>query len=387
MRPSVRETIVTDRFAFAIPSSPEEIRGAFAARFPEQRPGLARFFALLSGESVAQPPATLAAILASCGVVGDCAFLIEALLGNLGLPAHRVDGPTALAFFREFLLDGGYYPVGGMGSLVETLAERIRAIGGTVRTGCAAAAFAGTGDTVEAVRFHDGSECRAEAFVSAMSARTTYAMAPATGAAIERQRELGRLSLAPSAFMVFLGLGRRLDELTPHAGHILSLPEARMDAVYRTLDDDRLLLAREGYVYVIAPSRLDASAAPPGGESICLFVLAPWRSRAFWESRRREMADALVARAERVIPGLSSCIRVAESSTPGTIERWTGNDAGAIYGWEAVPGQGGAARLSPLTPWGNLFLAGHWTRPGSGISAAASSGHLAARTVRRHLAE
>ena len=138
---------------------------------------------------------------------------------------------------------------------------------------------------------------------------------------------------------------------------------------------------------MIAPSRIDPSAAPPGGESLCLFVLAPWRSPGFWEAHRREMTDALVARAERVLPGLTACIRVAESSTPQTIERWTGNDDGAIYGWESIPGQGGAARLSPLTPWSNLYLAGHWTRPGSGISAAAYSGHLAARTVRRHLAE
>jgi prolycopene isomerase len=198
---------------------------------------------------------------------------------------------------------------------------------------------------------------------------------------------MARMTLAPSAFMVFLGLDRRLDELTPHAGHILSIPGGGMREVYATLADDRLLLAPEGYVYAIVPSRVDPSAAPPGGESVCLFVLAPWRTPAFWEAHRREMTDALVARAERVLPGLAACIRVSESSTPQTIERWTGNDAGAIYGWESVPGQSGASRLSPLTPWRNLFLAGHWTRPGSGVSAAAYSGHLAARTVRRHLAE
>ncbi|HEY5999050.1 MAG TPA: FAD-dependent oxidoreductase, partial [bacterium] len=203
----------------------------------------------------------------------------------------------------------------------------------------------------------------------------------------ERLRETAAMTLAPSAFMVFLGIDRRLDELTPHAGHILSLPEGDMGEVYATLADNRRLLSPEGYVYVIVPSRLDPTAAPDGGESLCLFVLAPWRTPAFWEAHRQEMTDALVARAERIIPGIGASIRHAESSTPATIERWTGNDEGAIYGWEAIPGQGGTSRLSPLTPWGNLFLAGHWTRPGSGVSAAACSGHLAARAVRRHLAE
>jgi len=387
LRPPIRETVVTDRFSFALPAEPEAIRASFAERFPDQRTALERLFALLAGGSGERPPATLAAVLAACGLGGDCAFLLEALLGNLGLPAARVDGATALSFFREFLLDGGYYPAGGMGALAASLAQRISASGGTVSCRREAGAFAGGGDEIEAVRFDDGGECRAAAFVSAMSARRTYAMAPPLAAAAERRRELDRLSLAPSAFMVFLGLGRRLDELTPHAGHILSLPEGEMGAVYRTLADDRLLLAPEGYVYVIAPSRIDPTAAPPGGESLCLFALAPWRSPGFWEAHRREMTDALVARAERVLPGLSACIRVAESSTPQSIERWTGNDGGAIYGWEAIPGQSGASRLSPLTPWRNLFLAGHWTRPGSGVCAAAYSGHMAARTVRRHLAE
>ena len=246
LRTPVRETIVTDRFAFALPADPLEIRAAFAARFPDQAAPLDRLFALVAGEAGVRPPATLAGILSLCGVGGDCAFLLEALLGNLGLPAARVDGPTALSFFREFLLDGGYYPAGGMGALAAALAERIRARGGELRLGAEVQSFDGAGDTVEAVRFSDGSECRASTFVSAMSARRTYALAPPLAAASERQRELDRLSLAPSAFMVFLGLDRRLDELTPHAGHLLSLPEGEMGAVYRTLDDDRLLLAPAG---------------------------------------------------------------------------------------------------------------------------------------------
>ena len=125
LRAAVRETVVTDRFAFALPAEAGAIREAFAARFPGQRAALDAFFALLGGDAGEQPPATLAAVLEACGLRGDAAFLLEALLGNLGLPADRVDGATALSFFREFLLDGGWYPPAAWGRSPPSLAARV----------------------------------------------------------------------------------------------------------------------------------------------------------------------------------------------------------------------------------------------------------------------
>lgn len=385
VRSAIRETVVADRFSFALPSAPEEIREAFSASFPRDRDALDRLFSLARERTAIPAGTSFADLLAQCGLRGSPALLLESLLGNLGVPAAKADGPTALAFLHEFLFDGGYYPEGGMGDLAERLASRIREGGGELRCGSEIREYRGRDGRIEAALLTDGSRCSADTFISAMSARRTYAMAPGNPEAGRRALDCARLPLSPSAFLVFLGLDCRLDHLTPHRGHILSLPEASASDLFRTLSDDRRLLSRAGYVYLISGSRLLPGMAPAGGESVCLFALAPYRDSAFWKAHRQEMAEALLARAERVAPGISRRVAVLDTATPHTVERFTGNDEGALYGWEAVPGQSGASRLSPATGWDNLLLAGHWTRPGSGISAAATSGYLAARMARRQI--
>jgi phytoene dehydrogenase-like protein len=386
-RPAVRETVVASRFSFSLPSDPGRAREALDAAFPASREAIARLLSLPREGGALRPGTTFAEVLSGCGVTGEPAFLFEALLGNLGVPAGRADGATALSFLHEFLFDGGYYPAGGTEALSGGLAARIRAGGGRLRCGAEVVAFRGAGGRIGSLSLADGTEAGAEFFVSALSARRTAAMAPSGADAGRRPPGAGRLPLSPSAFLLFLGLDCRLDALTPHRGHVLSLPEGAASDLYLTLSDDRRLFSPEGYVYLISPSRTAGGFAPPGGESVCLFALAPYRGRAFWESNRERMADALLARAERVAPGISRRVAFRESATPLTLERYTGNDEGAIYGWESAPGRGGASRPSPATGWDNLVLAGHWTRPGSGISAAATSGWLAARMAARSLGE
>ena len=89
----------------------------------------------------------------------------------------------------------------------------------------------------------------------------------------------------------------------------------------------------------------------------------------------------MVARAEEALPGLSARIETRKVGTPITMERYTFNTGGAAYGWANIPPQCGAMRPGPRAPVEGLFLAGHWTFPGSGISAALVSGRLAAEAV------
>jgi prolycopene isomerase len=66
------------------------------------------------------------------------------------------------------------------------------------------------------------------------------------------------------------------------------------------------------------------------------------------------------------------------------MSRYTGNTAGAIYGWDAAP-KSITQRLNMETPVPGLFLSGHWTRPGGGVLAVIISGQMAAKRVFQEL--
>ena len=86
----------------------------------------------------------------------------------------------------------------------------------------------------------------------------------------------------------------------------------------------------------------------------------------------------MIEKAERTIPEIKGRISYAEAATPFTLERYTGNSAGAAFGWE----QGAENKRTGIrTPLPGLYLAGHWTYPGGGVESVAASGLIAAEAV------
>jgi len=126
------------------------------------------------------------------------------------------------------------------------------------------------------------------------------------------------------------------------------------------------------------PTVEDDTVAPPGHHIVCVTMFAPWDRQ--WSENKDAVAERLIDEAEKVIPGLRKGIVYQEAGTPFTMNRYTGNTAGAIYGWDASP-KSLASRLAMETPVPGLFLAGHWTRPGGGLYAVVTSGQLAAKKV------
>jgi prolycopene isomerase len=111
-------------------------------------------------------------------------------------------------------------------------------------------------------------------------------------------------------------------------------------------------------------------------------MFAPYQKE--WKDEKARVTDLLIDEAEKVLPGLRQNIVYQDSGTPFTMHRYTGNHAGAIYGWDASP-KSLATRLAMETPVPGLFLAGHWTRPGGGLYAVVTSGQIAAKRVIQEL--
>ncbi len=82
-----------------------------------------------------------------------------------------------------------------------------------------------------------------------------------------------------------------------------------------------------------------------------------------------------------LIPNLRSRLLFYEAATPLTLERYTGNEMGAMYGLASTPRQIGNLRPSYQTPIRGLLQVGHYTRPSHGIVGTSLSGLFATRSI------
>jgi prolycopene isomerase len=132
---------------------------------------------------------------------------------------------------------------------------------------------------------------------------------------------------------------------------------------------------------VTVPTLSDPSLAPSGEQLLILTTLVPYGTGTRWSTSRDRLTDRMLELADRHFPGLCERLEFVESGTPRTLERYTRNTGGALYGWELSPAQVGSGRLASSTPIAGLRLVGHWTQPGGGVYGVVSSGIFTARSV------
>lgn len=224
-----------------------------------------------------------------------------------------------------------------------------------------------------------GQEYRARVVVSNIDARTTFfTLMEENHCPSGYRSKLKGMQPSYSYFILYLGIEGEVEELPVSNNEIFS--DRELSKEYQFLVDHRIL---EGApFYLLVPSKVNPSHAPGGKSTLCLSLKAPYEFQEGWNQRGvNRLSQYLIERASTIIPDLKKRILVKIETTPMTIERWTGNDGGAAYGWAQIPSQSGIHRLPRTTPIPNLFLTGHWTSPGGGIAAVVTSGELTAEVI------
>lgn len=100
-----------------------------------------------------------------------------------------------------------------------------------------------------------------------------------------------------------------------------------------------------------------------------------------YKNQKIELTNILIDRLEKKFKGIKSHIEVLELGTPRTMQRYTSNYKGAVYGYSQNVKQAGRHRLSQITPIDNLFLVGAWVNPGGGYEGCISSGMIVAQKI------
>lgn len=289
----------------------------------------------------------------------DLKGLLCALLVHIGTEPEKTSANSALQAAVSFYLHGGYFPKGGAQRFANTLKESIENNSGKVFLR----------HKVDEISVEKGRVCgvrsgdriyKAPVVVSNADGKTTFLELVGKDNLSRGFMEYIRsLKMSPSCFMVFLGLDLDLS----------SYP-----SLIKNLD--------EGY-HIVINSNADPSLAPEGKTSLFLITFAnyddfPERGTEEYVEKKKEFAENLIKKAEKVIPDLSKHIIVQDAASPKTFERYTFMPEGAIYDFDQSIG---TKRPYFKTPIKGLYLAGASTFPGGGIEAVVISGVICANDI------
>jgi prolycopene isomerase len=306
---------------------------------------------------------------------------IKAIL--MGDTAHWGSLPNRTSYLFDAMLRlsyflGNYFPKGGSQAFADDLGAALESRGGKVLK-CAAA---------QEILIEDGKACgvRIET-VSKRAPESFVFRAPvvvSNGDAVHTYRDLigpshcdgwmveALEAMRPSApcFLMHIGL-KGMDPAALHAAE---------GYYWDSLDSGDVV---RGVFKVFIPTHFDPDIAPPGCQIIIIQKLVPVRLEEVtdWAGHKQAIEDRILTRLREIFPGFDDHVVVRLSATAMTSYRYTGNYQGAMLGWEMTPDQLGEARLPQTTPVENLFLCGHWTQPGGGITPVIISAQRAAKMI------
>lgn len=287
---------------------------------------------------------------------------------------------VALLFTLVWLHDGiAGYPLGGSLPLARAAERRFLDLGGEISYGARVQEILVEAERAVGLRLQDGGRVRADHVISAADGHATLWDLLGGRYLDERLLRCYRTYL-PFSGIVFLGIGVNRDcssEPRTVCGWNLPLEEPW---TYGSLTTSSILARVHNF---------DPTLSPPGKTVITVLFDG---DHDYWSSLRRsdpdaygtakeEVAQRVLSRLERRLPGVAAQMEVLDVATPDTAERYTGNWRGSVEGWMTTPGNLRDELPRRLQGLGGFYMAGQWVSPGGGIPGGVKTGRDAIQLI------
>jgi phytoene desaturase len=405
--------------SYPLPTSTEAFRDFLVDRFPHERSGIERL--MVRVDEIRRD-----SLIGQRLVWGDSPAISDLLDRELTLPKYltfpvtmaraflRHADQTALDMLSEFVRDprlvgvltapwpylgapphvfGAFlfslwvschgterqhYPVGGSQKIADVLAGAVRRYGGDVLLDTEVTRLVVKGGRARGVELGGQHQVTADVVVSNIAPRYLLEKLVDPGEApalyLNKLRRM-RPSIGP--FVVYLGVDLDIAKSDlPHETIVY-------DAYDQTDVWSRMERGLPAGFSIYSPAHVDTSFAPPGHGTVTLTTMFPWRTEQDWRTHEDAVADEMIARAEKRVPGLASHVKVRRILTPEKLQAFSHATDGAMYGWENSPEQVVTRRMPQRLPIENLYQVGHWTQPGTGMNATVMSGWRLGHHLRR----
>lgn len=300
--------------------------------------------------------------------------LIGVLLGqygDYGLPPAQ-SSFAIHAMVAGHYMNGGCYPIGGSGRIVETVAPVIAESGGIVLTNADVQEIIVKNNKAIGVKMADGKEITAPLIISSAGIINTYAhLLPDTVVKKHKlKQQLQKVRPSVSHLCLYTGWKYTPEELQTDKPNLWIYPSYDHDKnVADYLADPNAPLP---VVYVSFPSAKDPDWLNryPGKSAIDLITLAPYEWFVQWEDKKwkkrgedyeafkEQFAQRLLAALYKQLPQLEGKLDYYELSSPLTTKHFANYDKGELYGLDHHPERFQQKFLRPHTPVKNLYLTG-----------------------------
>lgn len=367
-----------------------ETISSFCHVFPHEKDGIIKFFNVLSKENFIQiyfqyKNSNFKAVLNAFFQSERIKAVFEIFLGNIGSFSSNTSAIAAFALLRQFILNGGYYPKGGMQRIPNLLVQRLREMGGELMTKNEVIEITIQGNVAKGIKLKTGESLSSD--VTVVNSDLTYAFARMIQPNKSYQEFIELLEKAApsySIFIVYLLLRKQLKDSLDTGPAIWFVPNE--ECIQENYDFE--IESRKRGFFCSVSSKLDNSLMPQGHDILRIMTSAKFHSQDYWIKNSSLLAKELIAKASTFIPKLDSYIDCVGRATPLTMRNYTLNYCGAVCGWMNSTNQINNPVVKNLPLVKNLYFTGHWITEkygNGGVAMAAASGRRIAKSIVKKL--
>jgi phytoene desaturase len=300
----------------------------------------------------------------------------------LGLSPFEAPAVYSLLPYTELAEDGLWFPEGGMYSLIEAMERLATELGVTFHLNSPVEEVVVSKGRASGVRV-DGGEIGADAVL--VGADLPYAYRELLGDSADKDFKLRRrekLRYTASAFMLYLGVDRKLDHMLHHNFYLSGRYRENFEAIFR---DHRL--PEDPSFYAVVPSKTEPHLAPEGMESFFVLVPVPHLGEQVdWERDGTAFKERIYELLEKRCGVKRDWVVFERVRTPLDWRSEYNLEEGAAFGLGHGILQVGYFR-PPMVSKGveGLYFVGASTRPGTGVPLVTIGARLVAERIGREV--
>ena len=263
---------------------------------------------------------------------------------------------------------GAGYTLGGSLPMALAVEKRYKSLGGEIQYDTRIKRIIVENDRAVGVETEDGRVEQADVVISAADGYNTIFKMLEGRYTNENIKALysGNQPIFPPILFVGLGVKRTFTELPACTGGF-SFP---LDEPIQVAD--KSIESLDTMIY-----NFDPSLAPQGKTAITVIIPTSydyWKelygdgsNREQYDAEKELVAIEIIHRFEKIFPGFTGQVEMADVATPVTFEHYTGNWQGSFEGWIPTPKMVMGKIAKTLPGLANFYMAGQWVQAGGGL--------------------